>query len=434
MFVSPNEFINTSVSGSFRVETTGDDDFIGFVFGYQAPLGADPVNGVDMILLDWKQLYQTNADPGFRLAKVMGTHNGTSGTGNQIWPHSSDANITFTSLGAPLVNAGWQDNQTYAFDLVYQQTNIEIHIQGGTGVYATKQKVFDVDINDHLGVFAGDVFPSGRFGFYNFSQEKVRYISFTQADDPILQTTPATGQTLDLGPVRVGTSSAPGDLTITNAASVGSTLTGTVASASGEFAGPTPDAAFSLAEGADSVKQFVYTPTAMGADTQDVLVTSDGGNSLITLAGKGVRPVYGDDSGGSLDLGIVDSAGPVGEAFIELTNLAKDGLGDALTGLTILSAVITGPDAALFSTPDFIPEILSEGDTLLVKVRLDGAGALDGIKNALLTFTTDQGQTLGVSGETFDVSLTGEVVPEPTTLIMLAFGVPALLKAKRRFR
>jgi hypothetical protein len=434
MFVSPNEFINTSVSGSFRVERTGDDDFIGFVFGYQAPLGADPVNDVDFLLLDWKQGAQEGASAGFRLAKVLGTHNGSSGVDNPVWPHSNNANITFTSLGTPLVNAGWQDNQTYAFDLVYQQANIEIYIQGGTGAFVTKQKIFDVDINDHLGVFTGNVFPSGRFGFYNYSQEDVRYTSFTQADDPILQTAPATGETLDMGPVRVGTSSAPGDLTITNAASVGSTLTGTVASASGEFAGPTPDAAFSLAEGADSVKQFVYTPAALGPDTQDILVTSDGGSSLITLAGNGVGPVYGDDSGGTLDIGIVDSAGSVGEAFIELTNLSTDGLDNALTDLTILSAVITGPDALLFSTPEFAPEIISEGDTLLVKVLLDATGASDGLKTALLTFSTDQGEALGVAGATFEVLLTGEVVPEPATMAILLLGGIAVLRKRKCVR
>ena len=33
-FVSPNNFINTTIGGSFSVETTSDDDFIGFVFGF----------------------------------------------------------------------------------------------------------------------------------------------------------------------------------------------------------------------------------------------------------------------------------------------------------------------------------------------------------------------------------------------------------------
>ena len=431
MFVSPNNFRDTTVSGSFRVETTSDDDFIGFVFGYQSPLGADPVNDMDLLLLDWKQGAQSGASAGFRLDKVLGTHNGSSSTDNPMWPHTSNTNITFTSLGTPLVNAGWQDNQTYAFDLVYQQTNIEIYIQGGTGTFATKQKVYDISIGDlPADTFTGNIFPDGRFGFYNFSQASVRYTSFTQADDPILQTAPATGETLDLGPVRVGTSSAPGDLTITNAASVGSTLTGTVADASGEFAGPTPDAAFSLAEGADSVKQFVYTPTALGADTQDILITSDGGNSQITLAGKGVGPVYGDDSGGTLDIGIVDSSGPVGVAFIELTNLSTDGLDNALTDLSILNALITGPDALLFSTPEFATEIISEGDTLFVKVQFDATGALDGLKNALLTFSTDQGEALGASGETFEVSLTGEVVPEPATMAVLLLGGIGLLRRR----
>ena len=40
-FVSPENFINTTIRGTFRVEDPGADvpgDFIGFVLGYQSPL------------------------------------------------------------------------------------------------------------------------------------------------------------------------------------------------------------------------------------------------------------------------------------------------------------------------------------------------------------------------------------------------------------
>ncbi len=37
-FVSPGALFDQSINGSFGVETTSDNDYIGFVFGYQGPL------------------------------------------------------------------------------------------------------------------------------------------------------------------------------------------------------------------------------------------------------------------------------------------------------------------------------------------------------------------------------------------------------------
>jgi hypothetical protein len=37
-FVGPDTLINTVIRGNLKVETTGDDDFIGFVFGFQIPV------------------------------------------------------------------------------------------------------------------------------------------------------------------------------------------------------------------------------------------------------------------------------------------------------------------------------------------------------------------------------------------------------------
>ena len=107
---------------------------------------------------------------------------------------------------------------------------------------------------------------------------------------------------------------------------------------------------------------------------------------------------------------------------------------NALTDLSILNALITGPDALLFSTPEFATEIISEGYTLFVKVQFEATGALDGLKNALLTFSTDQGEALGASGETFEVSLTGEVVPEPATMAVLLLGGIGLLRRRKCVR
>jgi len=38
--VSPDDIINTTITGILRVEETLDNDFIGFVFGYKSPIAA----------------------------------------------------------------------------------------------------------------------------------------------------------------------------------------------------------------------------------------------------------------------------------------------------------------------------------------------------------------------------------------------------------
>ena len=429
-FVSPNAFFNTTVQGSFGVETTYDDDFIGFVFGYQAPQGTG--TDYDYILFDWKQTNQTGAYEGFNLTRVQGSfpsagpHWDHADSGPNPTPPTPVFDVWATDYDT---TKGWEDSQVYDFTLLYQSDRIKIDIQGGTGPFVTKQTIFDITPAD-----VGEAsFPSGQFGFYNYSQQAVRYQSFTQTDDPILQTNPDDGGTLDLGSVRVGTTSAPGDLTVTNAAVVGSTLTGTVGAASGEFAGPTPDAGFVLTEGANTVKQFTYTPTARGADTQDIAVTSDGGNNTVTLAGKGVEPVYADDSGGEIDFGTRDSSDPATMLLLRLFNNSTDTETGDLTDLTILSATITGDDAGLFDLLGFTPgTVIARGSFRNLQVEFDPTGAAVNDKTALLTFTTDQGAAVGTAGETFEIDLKGKIIPEPTTVSLLVLGAVALIRRRRR--
>lgn len=189
-FVSPDNIINASFNGKFQVETTGDDDFIGFVFGYQSPLSinGDSNNDFNFFLFDWKQGQQTvgsfTAQEGFTLSKVDGVPVNNSGdpatssqlaSGNLPWWNHTDPSQTVldTSYGS---TRGWEDNTEYEFDLLYQTNQIKIDIQGGTGDFVTKQTVFELT-PDEVGLTS---FETGKFGFYNYSQPNVRYQGFTQ--------------------------------------------------------------------------------------------------------------------------------------------------------------------------------------------------------------------------------------------------------------
>ena len=63
-FVSPQSFINVRMTGSFS--TPGpDDDFMGFVFGYQGAIGgAGPIYNMKTFLFDWNQVPHGCSNPG----------------------------------------------------------------------------------------------------------------------------------------------------------------------------------------------------------------------------------------------------------------------------------------------------------------------------------------------------------------------------------
>lgn len=183
-FVSPNNFINTTFQGKFGVETTGDDDFIGFIFGSTAPVTATTSN---MFLFDWKQLLQSGSQPGFTLSKVTGGANSIPFGNHHIDATGYDVLATNTGAGK-----GWADNTVYDFFLTYQTDRILIELQGGSGAFSTKTTIFDISnsLNDN---------PSGAFGFYNFSQASVRYQGFTEDVAPPSSSVPEPASLALLG-------------------------------------------------------------------------------------------------------------------------------------------------------------------------------------------------------------------------------------------
>ncbi|MCP4324951.1 MAG: hypothetical protein GY787_24510 [Alteromonadales bacterium] len=181
-FISYNPFIDSKFTGNITVETTGDDDFIGFVFGYKSPYSdnGDAAKDFDFLLFDWKQGNQGSAVKGFHLARVEGDFSGknighsNSTVSNPFWSHvdNIDTNSSFVTLDS-LIGAGlgWADNTTYDFELTYQTNLIEIAIDGGA---FDNQTIFSV---------AGNYEP-GSFGFYNSSQNKVSYAGITETVAP----------------------------------------------------------------------------------------------------------------------------------------------------------------------------------------------------------------------------------------------------------
>ena len=164
-FISPNNFINTTISGKIRVVNSFDDDFIGFVFGYRSPISGngDPDETARAIIFDWKQGAQSFpggffAFAGKTLFRVEGEALDGSSWGPTYWEHTPSANVEILS---PTQGSPWINFTDHLFTLQYDTDRIVISIDG--------VEIFDV---------AGS-FPPGRFGFYNFSQSNVRYELFT---------------------------------------------------------------------------------------------------------------------------------------------------------------------------------------------------------------------------------------------------------------
>ena len=136
------------LSGTIEVlPGSGDDDFIGFVVGFQP--GDITATQTDFLLIDWKKLLQSGATPGFAVSQVS---KGMSG----LFAHSYTG-VTELARGATLGNVGWVEGQTYSFDIEFSLTNLKVWV------------------DDVLQVNVNGTFSDGRFGFYNNSQGGVQY-------------------------------------------------------------------------------------------------------------------------------------------------------------------------------------------------------------------------------------------------------------------
>ncbi|MFT5049755.1 MAG: hypothetical protein ACI8QZ_001148 [Chlamydiales bacterium] len=152
-FHSARKFIDVTIAGTFEVFDASDDDFIGFVFGYEAHGGDE--SRADFLLFDWRGGEQSSAAEGFTLSRVAGPMSNSAGIGTPWWGHTHPSiDVLATDLGA---GKGWRHGRKHEFELSYLKDRIRIVIDG--------LQVFDLP---------GE-FESGQFGFYNFSQARTRY-------------------------------------------------------------------------------------------------------------------------------------------------------------------------------------------------------------------------------------------------------------------
>lgn len=169
-----------ALKGTIKVETTGDDDFIGFVLGYQN--GEMNSTNADFWLIDWKQANQGTAAVGLSLSHVTGDLSTTNAL--NFWEH--DGVVSEVQRGTNLGSSGWADNTEYSFDLEFTGSLIEVKVNGVTELSFTAAQ-------------NGGAFTDGAFGFYNYSQGSVRYAGITEQVAPSAVPLPASALLLLAG-------------------------------------------------------------------------------------------------------------------------------------------------------------------------------------------------------------------------------------------
>lgn len=174
MYYSDFSAYGTKVTGKIRMANSGDDDFVGFVIGFDP--GDASSSGANYLLVDWKRGTQNFdfgtpsttpggiADAGLAVSRVTGIP-----TADEFWQHTDYAAHTGGGLeelerGATLGATGWAFNTDYEFTFDFGPNDLEVYVNG----------VKQLDITGS--------FANGRLGFYNFSQAAVTYSAFTLED------------------------------------------------------------------------------------------------------------------------------------------------------------------------------------------------------------------------------------------------------------
>lgn len=186
-YLNNNSLTNYSMDGSWQVLTGSDDDYMGFVFGYQ--------NSSNFYLFDWKQASQsyvgTDAAEGMTIKKMTGsTGDGLTDLSlAEFWENQhdyGDMDVLAQNHGSTI---GWADQTLYNFHLDFW---------GDLGQFRiivkddADNELWNVTVND-------STFSNGQFGFYNYSQQQVRYAGFEESDPPPPPVVPEPGTIILIG-------------------------------------------------------------------------------------------------------------------------------------------------------------------------------------------------------------------------------------------